>query len=76
MDDIGLLRMGSAFWKDFVLTTTSRFPFGFLRAKVCCVLLLVHRYKLKMISRYNFVWVRRVSLAFVRLRRTLMRRAQ
>ena len=71
-----LLGWDQCLWKYFVLTVLSCLWFGFLRPKVRLIFSPVHRYRLKITSRYNFVWVCRVSLASVCLRRTLIGRAQ
>jgi hypothetical protein len=65
--------------RTFALTTSlllSVLFCFFYSQKVRGVFLLVYRRRLKITFRYNFVWVRRVSLALVRLRRTLIGRAQ
>lgn len=77
MDGIGLVWMGSASLKKGSCANLVLFLFFFfcISPKVRRTFSRVRRCELKIISRYNFVWVRRVSLAFVRLRRTLIGRA-
>ena len=50
-------------WEDFALIPFSWLRFGFLSPKVRRVRLLVLWFGLKSGLRYNFVWVRCVSLA-------------
>lgn len=78
MDGVGLVRMGSVtlgrLYADGVPLLSVWF--GLLSPKVRRTSLLVLLIALKNVPRYNIVWVRCVSLAYVRLRRTLIRRAQ